>query len=346
MRGESVETAETHRARGMSEMANPHRPDLVHAGPEAAAPQATKRVPTASRGQTVAEVLGALPGVEYDTAAVVVVLDGGRLEGVVSIESLFAAPGDRTLGELMDPEPPTVGPGVDQEIAAWRAVRRGESVLTVSGEEGDYRGVIPADRLLEILLTEHDEDLTRLGGLLKDTASARSASLEPVPRRFRHRLPWLVLGLAGALLAAGFVARFEDALQRTVMLAFFMPGIVYLADAVGTQTETVVVRGLSVGVSIRRMVVRELAAGLAVGVALAIIAWPLILVLWGERVVATVVALALFAACSTATVAAMALPWAFNRFGRDPAFGSGPLATVVQDLLSIVIYFSIASVLS
>lgn len=67
------------------------------------------------------------------------------------------------------------------------------------------------------------------------------------------------------------------------------------------------------------------------------------LALWGEADVAPASSLALLAACSTATIVAMALPWALNRLGTDPAFGSGPLATVVQDLLSLLIYFWIAS---
>ena len=125
------------------------------------------------------------------------------------------------------------------------------------------------------------------------------------------------------------------------MLAFFVPGIVYLADAVGTQTETVVVRGLSVGISIRQMLRREVWTGMVMG--LALVAFPIVWGRWGEWEVALGVALSLCAACSTATVAAMALPWMFERAGLDPAFGSGPLATVIQDLLSILIYFAIAT---
>lgn len=127
------------------------------------------------------------------------------------------------------------------------------------------------------------------------------------------------------------------------MLAFFIPGIVYLADAVGTQTETVVVRGLSIGVGMRRMVVRELLAGLAIGIALAAVAGPLVWWRWGEADIALCVALSVFAACSTATLAAMALPWLLDSCALDPAFGSGPLATVIQDLLSILMYFVIAT---
>jgi magnesium transporter len=117
-----------------------------------------------------------------------------------------------------------------------------------------------------------------------------------------------------------------------------------MADAVGTQTEALVIRGLSVGVAIRGIVRRELLTGLAVGVAIAAAFLPIGVVVWGDADVAIAVALALFAACSTATLIAMLLPWLFSRVGADPAFGSGPLATVVQDLLSLLIYFAVASV--
>jgi magnesium transporter len=243
----------------------------------------------------------------------------------------------------MDADPPVVAPGIDQEIAAWQAVRHRESALAVVDASGRFVGLIPPHRLLAVLLEEHEEDLARIGGFLKDTAAVRHASEESVPRRVWHRLPWLLLGLAGALVAADLVGWFEAQLRVQVMLAFFLPGIVYLADAVGTQTETVVVRGLSVGVRLRRVVGRELVTGLVIGVALGLIALLLVWWRWGEGALAVGVALSLLAACSTATLAAMSLPWLLDRLGLDPAFGSGPLATVVQDLLSIVIYFAIAT---
>jgi magnesium transporter len=152
-----------------------------------------------------------------------------------------------------------------------------------------------------------------------------------------------LVGLAGALLAADIVGWFESRLQETLILAFFLPGIVYLADAVGTQTETVVIRGLSVGVRIGRIMARELLAGVGIGLTLALVAFPVVLWRWGAVDVALALGLSILAACSIATVVAMALPWIFDRFDMDPAFGSGPLATVIQDLLSIVIYFAIAA---
>jgi magnesium transporter len=138
---------------------------------------------------------------------------------------------------------------------------------------------------------------------------------------------------------------FEETLQRNVTLSFFIPGIVYMADAVGTQTEAVVIRGLSVGVSIRQLVVRESITGVLIGVVLGAVFLPFGFLGWGEPEVAVAVSISLFAACSIATVIAMALPWVIHRFGGDPAYGSGPIATVTQDLLSIVIYLAVATAL-
>jgi magnesium transporter len=309
---------------------------------ESAAQHATRRVPIADLGATAGEVRAALAGTSFECAAHVVVCEGERFRGVVRIEDLLPARPAVRMAELMDAGVPAVAPGTDQEIAAWRAVRHGESALALVDARGRFAGLIPPDRLLAVLLSEHEEDLSRLGGFLHSTESARRASEEAVPRRFGHRLPWLLVGLAGALVSAELMAGFESTLREQVVLAFFVPGIVYLADAVGTQTETVVVRGLSVGVRLTAMLRGELLTGLGIGVALALVAFPLVLVRFGDAGLASVVATSLFAACGTASAAAMALPWAIDRLGADPAFGSGPLATVIQDLLSIAIFFGIA----
>jgi magnesium transporter len=112
---------------------------------------------------------------------------------------------------------------------------------------------------------------------------------------------------------------------------------------VGTQTETVIVRGLSLGVPFRRMLARELVAGVVIGVALAAIAAPAVWWHWGESRLALSVGLSVFAASSTSTAAAMLLLWLFDRFAFDPAFGSGPLATVIQDLISIWTYLFVST---
>jgi magnesium transporter len=302
-----------------------------------------RAVPIAAPRATAAEIRRALVGQRYECATDVAVCDDGRLVGLISMDVLLAAPDAARAGEIMDADPPVVGPGADQEVAAWKAARHGESSLAVVDGSGGLLGLIPARRLLTVLLEEHHQDMARLAGFMNGSLSATTALQEPLARRFVHRLPWLLLGLAGVLVAADLVALFERRLAAHVMLAFFLPGIVYLADAVGTQTETLIVRGLSVGVPIGRIVWREASTGLLIGGGLAAAAAPLAFVRWGQGEVAVVLGLSVLAACSVATVVGVALPWLLHRAGTDPAFGSGPLATVVQDLLSIVIYLGIAA---
>lgn len=309
---------------------------------ETAAEHLATRVPIASPSSSVAEIRRSLEGQRFDSVVSVAICDDGRLVGLLSVEELCAAAGDARAADVMDLDPPVVAPSTDQEIAAWQAVRRGENTLAVVDEQGRFAGLVSPGRLLTVLLWEHEEDMARLGGFLQDSAAARASSEELISRRFLHRLPWLLLGLVGALAAAAIVGAFERQLEENVILVFFIPGIVYMADAVGTQTETLIIRGLSVGIPIRHVVRREILTGLLVGLALSLAFFPVALWRWDEQDVALAVSLSLFAACSTATLVAMVLPWFLTRLGKDPAFGSGPLATVIQDLLSILIYFAIA----
>jgi len=187
--------------------------------------------------------------------------------------------------------------------------------------------------------------MVRLGGFLRSASSAQTTTVEPVHRRLWHRLPWLGVGLIGALLAAGIVGNFEADLAANVLIAFFVPGVVYLADAIGTQTEALVIRGLSLGVGVRRIVGREIATGVLLGLLLGGLSLLMVGTIWRDWNVALAVALSLLAAASIATVIALVLPWAISKLGKDPAFGSGPLATVIQDLLTVTIYLAIASAL-
>jgi len=293
--------------------------------------------------QTVAQLRAALLDGNYDCASHIVVIDNERFAGILRIEDLIAAQDPVTVDALMDHGVITVHPGIDQEKAAWHAAQHGESALAVVDETGRFVGLIPPSTLLSVLLQEHDEDMARVGGFMKHSLPARNASEEPLRKRFLHRLPWLLLGLLGALVAADIVGWFESRLKEKLILAFFIPGIVYLADAVGTQTETLVVRGLSVGVSIRKMLQLELLTGFGIGVTLSLVATPLVWLRWHDLEVAISVGIAIFASCSTATFVALLLPWLFDRYHIDPAFGSGPLATVIQDLTSVLMYFVVVT---
>ena len=311
--------------------------------PTTALAYASRRVPTAFPDENAGEIRKRLIGGDrFDTVAHIAVLDGDQLVGIIRIEDLIVASGDTPASAIMDADPPLVGHGVDQETAASKAVLHGESSLGVVDTDGRFLGLIPPHRMLGVLLEEHHEDLARISGYLHQSASARSASEERMLMRFWHRFPWLLVGLAAALAAAVIVASFERGLSSHLELAFFIPGIVYIADAVGTQTETLVVRGLSVGVPTGRVMWRELVTGLVLGVVLAALAYPAV-TLWFGHPVGMAVAASIWGASAVASGVAMALPWMFSRVGADPAFGSGPLSTVIQDVLSLTIYFAFAT---
>jgi magnesium transporter len=308
--------------------------DLAVAGPSLR--------PTETAGEARARLLGAPAGAASDLAACEA---DGRFVGLVPLERLLAARDAEQVVDLMVAPGAVVGRDVGREAAAAAASRAGRRTVAVVDQAGGLVGLIPPERLIGILADEHEEDLARIGGFVAATSRARTAAEEPVGRRLLHRLPWLGLGLAGAMASTAIVGWFEDDLRRVVLLAFFVPAVVYMADAVGTQTETVVIRGMSLGIPLGRIAARELATGMVMGALIGGLFLPFSLLVWGDSRVAGVVALALFVSCSIATIVAMALPYGLARLGRDPAFGSGPLATVIQDLLSIVVYFGFASAL-
>ena len=285
-----------------------------------------------------------LAGRQFASITEIALLEGARFVGVVPIERLIASADPTPLGELAD-EPALVPPEADLEAAGRATARRGGRSVAVVDADGRFHGLVPPDRLLQVLELEHEEDLARLGGFLSGASAARMASEEAVARRLWHRLPWLGLGLVGAMASAAVVGAFEDEIRKQVLLAFFVPAVVYMADAVGTQTETVVIRGMALGVPVRTVFARELMTGLVIGVLLGSLFFPFSFAVWGDARVAAAVAISLGISCSVATVVAMALPYALARLGRDPAFGSGPLATVIQDLLSIAAYFAVALLL-
>lgn len=303
----------------------------------------TARVPVVSPSQSIADARSYMVGKSFDSVEEIVVLDQGRLVGLLAASLLLEAPGEALVGDLADPDPVAIRAGESEEGAALRMVRREQSNLAVIDADGTFVGLVPAHRLLGRLLAEHDEDAARLGGYLASSGRARLAAEEPIRRRLLHRLPWLLVGLAGAMASAVLVGSFEAELSEKVLLAFFLPAVVYMADAVGTQTETLLIRGMSANIDVRKVVRRELITGVLIGALVGLAFVPFALIGWGDADIALAVGLALVASCSIATTVATVLPRLLARFGSDPAFGSGPLATIVQDLLSIAVYLAIAT---
>ena len=265
----------------------------------------------------------------------------GRLEGAVPIARLIAA-GDAPLAELVQRDFPRVTPDIDQEHAANLALHHAVDALPVVDSDGRALGVMPSQALMQVLRREHVEDLHALAGIQREDSRARHAIDDPPMRRVRHRLPWLLVGLAGSALATAAMASMEARLQAHVAIAFFVPALVYLADAIGTQTEAVAVRGLSLTRSgIGHLLGGELRTGMAIGAILGLISYVPIWVAFGDARLAAAVAVSIVAAGTVANVIGMLFPWVLTRLGYDPAYGTGPGSTVVQDVCTILVYFGV-----
>jgi magnesium transporter len=142
------------------------------------------------------------------------------------------------------------------------------------------------------------------------------------------------------------MAGFERILQSNVTVAFFIPALVYLADAVGTQTEMIAIRHLSLRRKpLMSLLGGEILTGGLIGLALGSIACIAVWTTFGSAPIAAGVGLSLLAASTLATMTGLLFPWTLSWLGIDPAFGSGPVATIIQDVATILIYFVVMTAL-
>jgi magnesium transporter len=307
----------------------------------------TSAVPTAKPTSTAGDVIASLPGGRFESVDSVYVVDDERmLVGSVPLASILAAQRDASISGLMRRHPPSVQRDLDREEAASFAIKQDLIVVPVIDRDGRFLGAFPSRAIIGVLREEHLEDLHHMAGIWHHTEEARKALEAPPFRRARYRLPWLVVGLIGSLLATTLVAQFQQILEEQIAVAFFIPAIVYLADAVGTQSEAVAIRGLSLtDAGIGRVLLGEIAAGILIGLILALLAGVFTVLAFHEPRLALAVATSLAAACTIATTLGLCLPWAFARTGWDPAHASGPIGTILQDVLSLGIYFGAATIL-
>lgn len=319
----------------------------THSRQETAAQHLVQHVPTAHVDETLGTVLARIPRQGLEFIEEVYVLDeDSRLYGLARLMDLLALPPDQPIHAIATRNPPYAYSTDDQEKVAGLAVQYHLAAVPILDHQGCFLGVVPARALITILRREHIEDLHRLAGIQRENSQALHALEAPPQRRTLDRLPWLLVGLLGSILATFVMTRFEKTLEARVAVAFFVPGIVYLADAIGTQTEAIAVRGLSLSQnSIKHLLQGELGTGLMIGLCLGVLSFPLVLVGFGDSRLALAVALAILTAGGVATSVGLLFPWLLYRAGKDPAFGSGPVATIIQDVLSLLIYFVIVQLL-
>lgn len=303
-------------------------------------------------GHLVASVLRARPGertrdilarlATEKPASLELVLgtdEHGRLVGAAPLARVLALESSDPVEKALERDFPRVRPNTDQERAASLALHHGVDALPVVDAEGCVLGVMPSQAIMQVLRREHVEDLHVLAGIQRETSKARHAIEDPPLRRVRHRLPWLLVGLAGSAVATAAMASMEATLRVHVAVAFFVPALVYLADAIGTQTEAVAVRGLSLTRSgLGPLLFGELRTGFIIGTILGLLSYLPVWLAFGDARLAGAVAVSIAAAGTAANGVGMLFPWLLAKMGFDPAYGTGPGSTVVQDVCTILVY--------
>lgn len=169
---------------------------------------------------------------------------------------------------------------------------------------------------------------------------------ERISLLIERRIPWLFVGLMAGIVITIFSSLFEEVLSNNLRLAYFIPVIVYMAGALGTQTETVYVRNLGrEKVNFKIYLFKESIFGILAGILFGIGIGIFTYIFFREVSTAMTVGLAMFASTATAPPIALTISALIKKEHKDPALGAGPFTTVIQDLISLIIYFSIASLI-
>ena len=317
---------------------------LLEYAPDTAGGMMTPDFPRVRNDVTAGNALDALRlfGEDAEGFGWVCVLDERRrLAGYVSIAQLALATPARLVDELTeqyDHHLVSVTPDTDQEEVHRIMSRYSFSIIPVVDAEQRLLGVIRAEEAMRVAEDEATEDMLRI-------ASAPGERVfGPLRLSVRHRLPWLILNLGTVLAAAAVVNLFESTIAAIAMLAVFLPVVAGQGGIAGTQTVTLVVRGMAVGEvppsSGLRLLGRELALGLMHGMALAVLAGALGWAWKGSPGLGIALAVAMVGNLLVAALTGAGVPLLLRRLGIDPAVSSAVFVTTFTDVLGFLIFLA------
>lgn len=283
---------------------------------------------------------------ELETINYIYVIDKQeKLIGVFSVKEIFRIPEQTKVREIMKQDIIKVRPYTDQEKIAISALKNNLKSIPVVDKNNKFLGVIPSDTILDILHSENIEDFLKMVGInspLQKILKGSTLYLTKV------RLPWLIFGLLGGIFAAWIISFFEESLRTNFILAAFIPLILYIASAVGTQTETLFIRNLILDsrLVITKYLLREIKTGFLMALILGVLL-SIISVFWfsSSYYMGVILGISLFLTILMAILIGIFTPWLLGKLKKDPAIGTGPFATILRDVLSLVIYFAVISLL-
>src|SRR5690606_9007184 len=210
--------------------------------------------------------------------------------------------------------------------------------------DGVLVGIIAFDHMVDALIQEASDDYGKFSTASKEI----DFNTKPFIAAIR-RLPWLVILLFIGLISGSIISKFEGTLEKVVALAFFMPLIAGMTGNMGTQSLAVVVRGLAENEidakTILKLIFREVRVSLIIGVSCGLLISIIAFIWQGNIYLVIVVGGSLLLTLILGTMAGTVIPLILYKSKLDPAVASGPLITTVNDIFSLITYFSIASLL-
>lgn len=322
--------------------------ELLQYGEETAGGLMTTSLVSVPAGATAAEAISEIrkQGREVEDFYTVFVVDeGDRLHGTVPLDDLILADPSDAVASLVEPAVATVLPDTDQEDVGQLMGRYNLVNIPVVNRGGSLLGRITFDDVIDVIEAETTEDILRLAGV-SDEEELKGGWFESV----RSRLPWLVLNLATAAIAASVILAFESTIEEVAFLAFLMPVIAALGGNTGTQALAVTIRRIAVGGVINagqfRVVGKEVLVGLLNGFVLGVL-FAIFAYVWmdGDPRLGLVVLLAMWANIIVAGFAGAMIPTVLHRLGVDPAVASSVFVHTLTDLVGFVMVLNLAAAL-
>ena len=268
----------------------------------------------------------------------------GRLTGVISLRDLVTTPGDTMLKDIMSKQIHVVRPETDQEEVARIVSQYNFLAVPVVDSEERLLGIVTVDDVVDVIREEATEDFLQLVGAGKDREILLKSSWENA----RMRVPWLFASWIGGILAALIIGVFDDVLKSTIALAAFIPVIMGMGGNIGTQSSTMIVRGLATGrVSLEnsvKILFKEIRVGLILGILYGLLLGVVAIFQFIDvsPMIGIVVGLSICISMIIAATIGSLVPLILNRFEIDPAIATGPFVTTAIDILGVAFYFIVA----
>ncbi len=329
----------------MDDEASDEIKELLHYEEKTAGSIMTTEFVAIYQTQTVKETMQLLKkeAPEAETIYYLYVLDEDKhLVGVLSLRDLIIANDDVLIEEIMSEKIVSVSVAEDQEEVAQMMRDYDFLALPVVDFQHHLLGIITVDDILDVMDEEASDDYSKLAGVSDMDRPNDSALISA-----KKRLPWLIILLFLGMLTASLIGRFEETLNKVAVLAIFIPLIAGMAGNTGTQALAVAVRGLATGEYGKqgkwKLIVREGLTGLITGTICGIVITGVIYLWKGEIFLGILVGLSIMATLIVATLAGSLVPIVMDKFHIDPAVASGPFITTINDIISILIYFGMAT---